>query len=715
MPVAVSYPGVYIQEIPSGVHTIAGVSTSVTAFVGRTFRGPVNQPTTINSYADYQRFFGGLNADSTISRSVHDFFQNGGGQGVVVRVFSGSDAATGYSAETATLSVGAPQIVSQTLAAALAVANAAWSAAAVPGATAQNVADAASFTALSYRLQPTLLKAAQMVAAAVPRTGAAKAAADAAGAELAAAVTAAIAADATVTGAGWTAPDQLGTDIGTAATTLTGGWDVITGDAAQQPPTVATASAVQGAIGAGTGTVGTTLGSAASSAASAQGATGLSVMQAVTAAVVPAVAGDFTGSLGFTAANPGNWANGALSVSVDQAGISAAQLGTLLNVRVSYADPGGGAVTETFLAVSVDPNARANRLDAVLQAQSNYIRYAWPGTAPTIPANGGLGAWGVAAGGTASLALGEDDYIGNPAGKAGIYALEHYDLFNILVIPPDTLNLTDTPNDWLEGVYQNAAAYCRQRRAFLIIDPLFHWSDEWKQGNTSSVQITDLGSYGPEGENAAVYFPHVIEADPLMNGQPITMPPSGAIAGIYARTDAARGVWKAPAGVTDGAISGIIGLELKMTDADNGFLNPQGINALRSFPTIGSVVWGARTLKGADALSDDYKYVPVRRLVLYLEESLYRGTQWAVFEPNAEPLWASLRLAVGGFMNGLYRQGAFAGASAKDAYFVACDATTTTQTDIDLGIVNVKVGFAPLKPAEFVVLTIQQIAGQTAS
>jgi phage tail sheath protein FI len=228
-------------------------------------------------------------------------------------------------------------------------------------------------------------------------------------------------------------------------------------------------------------------------------------------------------------------------------------------------------------------------------------------------------------------------------------------------------------------------------------------------------QITDVGNYGPEGRNAAVFFPLLSELDPLLGSSPELFAPCGAIAGIMARTDGTRGVWKAPAGVNDGAISGIQGLQLKLTDADNGTLNPVAINCLRTFPVFGSVVWGARTLKGADQLSDDYKYIPVRRLALYIEESLYRGTQWAVFEPNAEPLWSGLRLAVGSFMNQLFRQGAFAGSSAKDAYFVACDATTTTQADIDAGIVNVTVGFAPLLPAEFVVLSIQQIAGKLAT
>jgi phage tail sheath protein FI len=141
-------------------------------------------------------------------------------------------------------------------------------------------------------------------------------------------------------------------------------------------------------------------------------------------------------------------------------------------------------------------------------------------------------------------------------------------------------------------------------------------------------------------------------------------------------------------------------------------LNPLGLNCLRKFPIYGHVVWGSRTLKGADAFADEYKYIPVRRTALYIEESLYRGTQWVVFEPNDEPLWASIRLNVGAFMHGLFRQGAFQGSTPKDAYFVKCDKDTTTQNDIDAGIVNILVGFAPLKPAEFVVIQLQQIAGQ---
>ncbi|MCK6531315.1 phage tail sheath family protein, partial [Myxococcota bacterium] len=167
----------------------------------------------------------------------------------------------------------------------------------------------------------------------------------------------------------------------------------------------------------------------------------------------------------------------------------------------------------------------------------------------------------------------------------------------------------------------------------------------------------------------------------------------------------------APAGI-EAQLSGVAELGVPLTDAENGDLNPLGVNCLRAFPTIGRVVWGARTWAGADALASQWKYIPVRRLALYIEETLYRGTQWVVFEPNDTPLWAQIRLNIGAFMHGLFRQGAFQGRTPRDAYFVKCDRETTTQNDINLGIVNIVVGFAPLKPAEFVIIKIQQMTGE---
>ena len=200
-------------------------------------------------------------------------------------------------------------------------------------------------------------------------------------------------------------------------------------------------------------------------------------------------------------------------------------------------------------------------------------------------------------------------------------------------------------------------------------------------------------------------------ADHLLNDAIQDFVPCGVVAGIFARTDTQRGVWKAPAGI-EATLRGVQGFSYLLTDGENGRLNPAGISCLRNFRIIGNVVWGARTMRGADLLTDEWKYVPVRRLALFLEESLFRGTQWVVFEPNDEPLWAQIRLNVGAFMHSLFRQGAFQGMTPREAYFVKCDKDTTTQNDIDRGIVNIVVGFAPLKPAEFVIITIQQIAGQ---
>lgn len=299
----------------------------------------------------------------------------------------------------------------------------------------------------------------------------------------------------------------------------------------------------------------------------------------------------------------------------------------------------------------------------------------------------------------ANQPLTPDDYI--KALENGV--LDTVDIFNLLCIPPDNIQ---TPTDIDPSVWAAAADYCVRRRAMVILDSPVAWTNNAKQGNFSYLDPTELGIEGDNARNAAVYFPRVIEADALMKGNPASFAPCGIIAGVIAHTDSTRGVWKAPAGI-NAALSSIVELELDLTDDQNGTLNPLGINCLRSFPVIGPVVWGARTLRGADQLEDDYKYIPVRRLALYIEESLYRGTTWAAYEPNAEPLWASLRLSVSAFLTDLQQQGAFYSS------FVQCDNTTTTPDDIARGVVNIVVGIAPVKPAEFVVIQIQQIAGQT--
>ncbi|MGH6921416.1 MAG: phage tail sheath family protein, partial [Geminicoccaceae bacterium] len=278
------------------------------------------------------------------------------------------------------------------------------------------------------------------------------------------------------------------------------------------------------------------------------------------------------------------------------------------------------------------------------------------------------------------------------------------DIFNLLILCRDADDVEDRAAQW--GA---ASVFAQQRRAFLLVDPPATWRSISDVTSGTPHNIGTLRQ-GLVKDHAAIYWPRIRIIDPA-TGLSLHIDPSGSIAGVAARIDGNRGVWKAPAGLEAG-ILGIVGSEHTISDPENGVINPQAVNAIRVFPN-GIVSWGARTMDGFDnSGNNDYKYVPVRRLALFLEESLYRGLQFAVFEPNDEPLWAQIRLAAGAFMNNLFRRGAFQGQKASDAYFVKCDAETTTQNDINLGIVNVIIGFAPLKPAEFVIITIRQLAGQ---
>jgi phage tail sheath protein FI len=256
-------------------------------------------------------------------------------------------------------------------------------------------------------------------------------------------------------------------------------------------------------------------------------------------------------------------------------------------------------------------------------------------------------------------------------------------------------------------------AYCAAKRAFYIVDsPMLATIHGLRQsgpvGSTSGA-ITAA----PNAANSAYYFPWVEAPDPLAGNRPTLYPPCGFVAGIYAATDATRGIWKAPAGIEAG-ISGASGLQYNLTELENGDLNIQAINCLREFKVYGDVVWGSRTLVGNDQAGSEWKYIPIRRLALYIESSLYEGTQWVVFEPNDEHLWSQIRMNVGAFMQGLFRKGAFQGLSPHDAYLVKCDSENNPQSSIDLGVVNIQVGFLPLYPAEFVLIQIQQLAGQLA-
>lgn len=290
--------------------------------------------------------------------------------------------------------------------------------------------------------------------------------------------------------------------------------------------------------------------------------------------------------------------------------------------------------------------------------------------------------------------------------------LDKVSVFNLMVLP----GITDS------GALDAALAYCATKRAFLIMDPPANavsdtQAESLPGGPANADTIADLwtNSTPPLTQNGAIYFPYLSTTDPVTS-QPATSPPSGFVAGIFASEDVNRGVWKSPAGLETTILgtSGVVPWGM-LTDPQQGTLNGLGVNCIRTFPGLGSVVFGARTLVSANPSYQQWKYVAVRRMALFVEQSLYSSLKWAIFEPNATPLWNALTQEVSAFMLGLYRQGAFAGSTVNTSFQVQCDSTTTSSDDIANGIVNIIVAFAPLKPAEFVVVQIAQLAGQTQS
>jgi uncharacterized protein len=389
------------------------------------------------------------------------------------------------------------------------------------------------------------------------------------------------------------------------------------------------------------------------------------------------------------ASSPGKWAED-FSVKLTT------RVDAPTRFRIEVVETASGVVMESFENLSMDP-ADPRFAPAMINRRSMFMDDL-TASSTTTPGEG-----------TEPFSGGEDGKVIAPADtddefRTAMLALfadgaiaDRIDLFNLVCVP----GLTDGPKI---GELQKK---CRDRRAFLIVDSI----EDQTVGNMPNDLDDIVGDGAP---NSAIYYPWVKAPDPLQNGALRNFPPCGFVAGIYARTDATRGVWKAPAG-SEASLTGAAGLALTMSDSENGQLNPLGINCLRALPVFGNVVWGARTLHGQNDRGSEWKYVPVRRMALFLEETLFRATQWVVFEPNDEPLWAQIRLNVGAFLQDLFRQGAFQGRTPREAYFVKVDRETTTQSDINLGIVNILVGFAPLKPAEFVVIKIQQMAGQIAT
>jgi phage tail sheath protein FI len=722
MPTTVTYPGVYIEEIPSGVRTITGVATSITAFIGRALRGDVNEPTVINNFGDFERFFGGLDVDYPLSYAVQDFFNNGGAQAIIVRLFSpyfADDAASEnalHEAKTAADDVN----------------TAATDAAADPAATADSVATAAEDeVATAGSASSVALAAAQAVAAAAR----AEASKDPYVTTTQTLQISGDPTDGTITLAfndEETTPISLGdlanadpvvaqdavknalealSSVGTghgvtvvrSGTAPNNSFTITTDGTVLSPESLTVTNSLTG--GTPDATITAPLPDANSVAAAATAAAG-SDASTNGPAVFTAVfnrALIILGDLILEAANPGAWGN-SLEITVDhdtKTDDDGNADETLFNLTII--DPVGGNI-EKIRNVSGEPDA-VRLVSRVLPNESSLVQVV--GTPPASrPAEGDYevdSAWLA----TDSAALGASDYLGSQDNKTGLYALEKADLFNLLCIPADTRE-----GNTEVTVYQEALTYCTGRRAMLLVDSPAEWAANPDTAAAKAIDgLSDLGLVGTATRNAALFFPRIEKADIERESQIDTFVPCGAMAGIFARTDSTRGVWKAPAG-TDAAIYGISGLQATLTDAENGQLNPLGINCLRLMTLYGPIVWGARTLRGADAMADEYKYIPVRRTALFIEESLYRGTQWVVFEPNDEPLWAQIRLNVGAFMHTLFRQGAFQGSTPSVAYFVKCDSETTTQTDRDSGIVNILVGFAPLKPAEFVIIKIQQMAGE---
>jgi phage tail sheath protein FI len=596
MPVTPTYPGVYLEELPSAVHTITAVSTSVTAFVGYTPSGPLETPQTLTSFADFERTFGGLSANSVLSYAVQHFFLNGGATAIVVRVASGATPAT------KTLASGTTDVMTVT--------------AKNPGVLGRSLR-----LAVGVSTDDTLSMQVFDLTGAVNEN--------------------------------YQGLSMTSTDAMFAGTIINAGSSLIT------------VKVLEAELPDPSGTV----------------------SRAFTDPL-PDLAKEITVSIGSVT-------SGVFKVyDSDHDGAAPAtmsQLAVLLEGKIRGQGGPFGSVR-----VSV-----AGRKLVVRAGPDDTVRFGQPGA-------NDLGLEGTVQPGAYPLAGGNDgsrpggsDFIGSPDRKTGMNALRDVTDVNLLCLP----DIADSSYDGSRvGILAAADALCQDKRMFLIVDSPAGWTTL----DTIRAHLSDLDSV--RSDHSALFFPQIRMTDQL-SGQPRSFPPCGAVAGVMASTDNERGVWKAPAGTAAG-LSGVLSLSVPLTDPENGLLNPLGVNCLRAFPIIGPVVWGARTLQGADELTSQWKYVPVRRTALMIEESLFRGTKWVVFEPNDERLWAQIRLNVGAFMNTLFRQGAFQGTSAREAYFVKCDSTTTTQDDVNRGVVNIIVGFAPLKPAEFVIIQLEQMAGQ---
>lgn len=675
MPITTTYPGVYIEEVPSGVRTIVGVATSVAAFIDFFARGPINQAVQVFNTGDFNREFGGLHTNSEASYAIDQFFKNGGTDAWVVRTAEAAPANPAENYETASIVLqdGTGTEVLR------ASAGRRLKGAPVddPGEWANNlridvdydIPEAVTLPSFNLTLSEVALQDCRQV---IIQTETYR---------------------------------NLNMDENDANYAV----DVVNDGSKLIQLTRLSAAGVTNILPAQTGTTGTDASPTGSDAVAnlTSGETFdiaffnsvANVSTTVTAQI------QFSGTLS-TLQQVRRRLQAAIRVAgADMTPAEPLLTGAtvqLINNRFRVLAGRTGSNFDAHKTLTFSDNtgtpATALGLAGALNNVQQYSVGSERGNVTSVSAQG----------------MGTEGDNGNPPGatdlrgirdpnKTGMYALENVDLFNILCIPrAAAADLSETE---MQAVYSEAITYCEERRAFLIIDipeatNNLEDARDWLEDNSLF-----------RHRNAAAYFPRPKIPDPLNDYRLRSVGASGTIAGLYARTDATRGVWKAPAGI-EAALRNVPDLDYRLTDPQNGQLNPLGLNCLRTFDVIGNVCWGARTLVGADQLASEWKYVSVRRIALFIEETLFRGTQWVVFEPNDEPLWSQIRLNVGAFMHRLFRQGAFQGSTPRDAYFVKCDSETTPQADINLGIVNILVGFAPLKPAEFVIIKIQQIAGQ---
>jgi phage tail sheath protein FI len=359
-------------------------------------------------------------------------------------------------------------------------------------------------------------------------------------------------------------------------------------------------------------------------------------------------------------------------------------------LSVRYRPVGGDEELERIsglrLTDDVHPDSFARRVNARSRLVRITLGADFDGTdLQSFPAVA-TGAWAALGGGDDAIAsLGVADFIGEnlgPGQRTGIQALEDIDQVAICLVP----------GMFSPDVRAALIVHCETLAdRFAVLDP----------PPGLGVQEVEAFRSPIDTKFAALYYPWVTIRDPRPGGDELVAPPSGFIAGIYARTDVARGVHKAPA---NEVIRSIRGFEQAISKREQDILNPQNINVLRAFPGRGNRVWGARVATSDPA----WRYVSVRRLFLMIEESIDEATQWVVFEPNDEPLWARIRLSVTRFLLTQWRIGALQGTTAAEAFYVACDRTTMTPDDIDNGRLICEIGIAPVKPAEFVIFRIQQ-------